>query len=165
MQTSTEVSLRPATSSDLEAINQVIQSAVMTWELPERVKRLSIPSYLYKPLDLDHMEIIVAENINKQIIGTAAWEQAPARDVPADNKGLLLHGIFVSPDQQHRGTGSLLFAHVEQLARHQQLDGLLVKAQTNAVGFFIAQCMRKLPVNDTIRDFENRFWKPVSGNI
>jgi hypothetical protein len=35
----------PATSAYLDALNAVIEAAVMTRNLPKRVKRLSLPSY------------------------------------------------------------------------------------------------------------------------
>ncbi len=44
-----KVPIRPANQADLETINGVIESAVMTWRLPDRVKRLSLPSYLGLP--------------------------------------------------------------------------------------------------------------------
>lgn len=57
----------------------------MTWNLPQRVKRLSLPSYRYTPLDFDHLEIVVAEDDQHNIIGIAAWEQASAKDTPAEH--------------------------------------------------------------------------------
>lgn len=38
------MTLRPATADDLEAVNRVIENAVMTWDLPDRVKRLASPA-------------------------------------------------------------------------------------------------------------------------
>ncbi|GAB6039601.1 hypothetical protein [Endothiovibrio diazotrophicus] len=38
------VNLHRAGPADLEAINRVVEGAVMSWQLPERVKRLSLPS-------------------------------------------------------------------------------------------------------------------------
>ena len=46
------LNLRPAAPDDLEEVNQVIEAAVMTWDLTERVKRLSLPSYRYNAHDL-----------------------------------------------------------------------------------------------------------------
>lgn len=154
--------IRPAKQTDLEALNAVIRAAIMNWNLPERVKRLSIPSYLYDQHDLQHMSIMVAEDSSGKIVATAAWETAPSRDLPSGHSGLLLHGIFVRPEQQQRGIGGTLLQSAERAVREQQLDGLLVKAQTDAVEFFIAQGMEKLPIADRDRDYENRFWKTIS---
>ena len=54
------INLRPALKTDLDAINRVIEAAVMTWKLPERVKRLSLPSYRYTLADFAHLEMVVA---------------------------------------------------------------------------------------------------------
>ena len=58
--TSPDFILRPACGSDLDAVNGVIEAAVMGWHLPERVKRLSLPSYRYTRTDIDHMQVVVA---------------------------------------------------------------------------------------------------------
>lgn len=43
--------LRPASPADLGEISALIERAVMTWRLPERVKRLALPSYIGGGLD------------------------------------------------------------------------------------------------------------------
>jgi hypothetical protein len=57
----------------------------------------------------------------------------------------------------------LLFQAAERAAREHRRDGLLVKAQKDATGFFIAQGMSAVAVDDARRDYANRFWKPVAG--
>lgn len=157
-----EIRLRPADKSDLDSINKLIASAIMAWDLPERVKRLTTPSYFYNELDLTHMQIMVAENDKQQIIGVAAWEDAKLEDLPESKSGLLLHGIFVAREQQKKGIGSKLFAYAEQAAKKENRDGLLVKAQNDAIDFFLSQGMSKLNVIDSDRDYKNRFWKSVT---
>lgn len=150
--------LRPATSRDIDALNRVIERAVMRWKLPERVKRLSLPSYLYQPIDLDHLSIFVAEDMAGEILGVAAWEAASPRDLPAGKTGLLLHGLYVDPDHWNRGIGSCLLARAKEAVRQSNCDGLLVKAQAQAGGFFQAREMKKLPVLDAGRDYAHRYW-------
>jgi len=77
-----EIHIRLAKETDLEAVNSIIHAAVMTWDLPARVKRLSLPGYSYNVTDFDHLVIVVAENQRHEIVGTAAWEPADARDTP-----------------------------------------------------------------------------------
>lgn len=156
------VSLRRATLNDLPAVNCVINAAIQTWKLPERVKRLATPSYHYKELDLQHMTIMLRETVEAGILGVVAWEEAETRDLPAGQSGLLLHGIFVDPAAQRQGIGSQLLACAEDQMREQGLQGLLVKAQADAVGFFLTHGLEKLPAQDQQRDFENRFWKPAT---
>lgn len=155
------VQLRQARNEDLAALNGVIERAIMTWQLPERVKRLSLPSYRYHPLDLDHLHIMVAEDAEHAIIGLAAWEPASPRDLPAGQRGLLLHGIYVDPMHLRYGVGTHLLDAALAAAREQRFDGLLVKAQADANGFFTARGMQRLPVEDPARDYPHHFWQAV----
>jgi GNAT superfamily N-acetyltransferase len=158
------IRLRPASSADLAAINAVIERAVMTWNLPERVKRLTLPSYRYQPHDLEHLQIVVAEDADRAVLGVAAWEPASPRDLPAGKSGLLLHGLYVDPDRQRGGVGSRLLDAALTAAREQGFDGLLVKAQSDAADFFVARGLQRLPVVDPDRDYPHRFWKATDWN-
>lgn len=142
-------------------MNGVIGRAVMTWRLAERVKRLSRPSYRYHPHDLDHLHIVVAEDAQHAIIGVAAWEAASPRDLPAGKRGLLLHGLHVDPLHLQRGVGTRLLDAASAAAQAHGFDGLLVKAQADADGFFGKQGMQRLPVEDPARDYPHRFWHAV----
>jgi len=161
----TAISLRLATLADLDAVNAVIEHAVMTWNLPERVKRLTLPSYRYQPHDLNHLQLMVAERAGAGIVGVAAWEPANARDLPAGKTGLLLHGLYVDPAQQRAGIGRRLLAEAVEAAREQGFDGLLVKARPEAEGFFLARGLTPLPVTDAERDYPHRFWTEVGAPI
>lgn len=153
--------LRIGTAADLPAINSVVEAAVMTWDLPDRVKRLAIPSYRYGEHDLDYLELIVATNSDDRILGVAGFEPADPKDTPADHYALLLHGLYVVPAQHRQGIGRRLLQAVEDAACKRGFDGLLVKAQAGSDGFFIAQGMAELPVSDTERDYPHRFFKAI----
>jgi L-amino acid N-acyltransferase YncA len=150
--------LRQAHANDLPAVNGVIERAIAGWKLPERVKRLSLPSYRYQAHDLDHLHIVVAEGTSRELVGLAAWEPANPRDLPAGLRGLLLHGLYVDPAHQHRGAGRQLLDAARSAAQAHGLDGVLVKAQADANGFFEACGLRRLPVEDAMRDDLHRFW-------
>ena len=151
--------IRKAAADDLEAINRVITNAVMQWKLPERVKRLALPSYLYRPHDLAQLELYVAETpAPLTIIGVAAIEPAVSGDLPVAAAGMLLHGIYIDPTRQRSGLGRSLVRHTMALIAARSLSGLLVKAQPDAVGFFTKLGMKKLPVKDASRDYPHRFW-------
>jgi GNAT superfamily N-acetyltransferase len=154
-----DIYIRPAKPVDLGAVNRVIEAAVMTWELPERVIRLSLPSYRYTASDLDHLEIMVAEDHRHNILGIAAWEPADANDASAGHLALLLHGIYVHPSHHHQGMGRRLFSAAEEAVCKRPYEGLLVKAHKGATGFFLSQGMNRRQVNDLLRDYEYRFWK------
>lgn len=133
----------------------------MGWNLPERVKRLSLGSYRYQLHDLDHLELVVAEIPGGEVVGVAAWEFASATDLPREKRGLLLHGLYVSPQHQHRGIGSRLVDTALEAVHTQGMDGLLVKAQADAVGFFQARGFTHLPVENPGREYAHRWWKSI----
>jgi len=149
--------MRPANPDDLSAVNAVIERAVMTWKLPERVKRLALSTYLYNTHDLEHLHLMLAED-HAAIVGAAAWEAAAGRDCPLGRRGLLLHGLYVDPARQRQGVGAELLAAAAASAREQGYDGLLVKAQVEAEDFFRRRGLRRLAVVDTGRDYPHRFW-------
>jgi predicted N-acetyltransferase YhbS len=151
-------SLRSAREADLDAINRVIEAAVMIWKLPDRVKRLSLSSYRYTPLDFKHLEMRVAEDARQSVVGVAAWEQADAKDIPAGQTALLLQGLYVDPSHHHQGIGRQLFRTAKQAAQKHPYSGLLVKAQKDANGFFISQGMSRLQIEDPLRHYGNRFF-------
>lgn len=160
MPDSATASLRPALVGDLDAVNAVVEAAVMGWDLPERVKRLSLPSYRYQPHDLGHLDLIVAVD-GERLIGVAAWEPAPPGDGPAGTRALLLHGLYVAPERQGRGLGTRLLAAAEMASREGGFDGVLVRAQRSAQPFFVAQGFTPLAVADPDRDYPHRLWRPT----
>jgi predicted N-acetyltransferase YhbS len=153
------MSLRAANRDDLAALNKVVERAVQTWNLPERVKRLALPTYLYNEHDLQHLHIELATDSEGGAVGVAAWEAAAARDCPDGVRGLLLHGQYVDPEKQQRGIGGRLLQAAVSAAREQGYAGLLVKAQADAGGFFSLQGLQLLAVKDTSRDYPNRYWR------
>lgn len=155
------IEIRPATRADLPAINRVVERAVMTWRLPERVKRLALPSYRYHPHDLDHQRMLVAVVADAGIVGVAALEEADPRDLPAAGPAQLLHGLYVDPEWQGRGIGTRLLEAALAACGEAACRGLLVKAQPDAVGFFQARGLERLPVRDPDRDYPHRYWAPV----
>ncbi len=159
--TAPEIKLRPCERSDLEAVNAVIERAVMTWDLPERVKRLSLATYRYTEHDLEHLHLVLAESGVGAVLGVAAWEDAAANDTPERCGGLLLHGLYVDPAVHRTGVGSRLLSAAQQAVRERGLAGLLVKAQRGAEGFFLASGFQPLTVQDPARDYPHRFWWPA----
>ncbi len=153
------IDLIKAEKNRLDDINAVIESAIATWDIPERVKRLTLPSYRYSEMDLKHLEIYVAQ-IAQNLVGVVAWEPADINDTPNNRTGLLVHGLYVDPGSHRQGIGTRLFQAAEQAALAQGLNGLLVKAQPGAEDFFQKQGMTRLPVQNTERHYANRFWKP-----
>ena len=162
MQTPADIRLRFAQTGDLDDLNAVIEAAVMGWNLPERVKRLSLPSYRYQEHDLDHLRLLIAETGTDGIVGVAAWEPAAAGDAPTGAKAMLLHGLYVAPRRQLGGIGTRLLEAAATAARQAGCDGLLVKANPDAQGFFAHRGLDRLLVEDPTRDYPYRYWLPLS---
>ena len=131
----------------------------MTWKLPDRVKRLVLPSYFYDEVDLEHFLIFVAVEADS-IIGVASLDTQSQR-VEGNYSALLLHGMFIDPARQRSGIGSQLLEHAENLIREHKVDALIVKVQKDAEEFFKAKGLKKLAVNDPDREYENQYWKLV----
>ncbi len=91
----------------------------------------------------------------------AACEPANSADLPEGRAGLLLHGLYVDPRSQGQGVGQQLFRAVEEKLRQEGYDGLLVKAQPDATGFFQAMGMQGLESRVPARDYPYRYWKPT----
>jgi predicted N-acetyltransferase YhbS len=157
----TPVQVRQAHPQDLADINAVIERAVMGWRLPERVKRLALPTYFYTVADISHLTLVVATDEHGIVLGLAAWEPAETRDVPSGTSALLLHGLYVDPPYQGHGIGARLLAAAKDAAREAGYGGLLVKAQPDAAGFFEAAGLAHLPVIDPDRDYPYRYWQAV----
>lgn len=122
----------PATAADLAAINELIERAVATWDLPARVKRLALPAYVYTPEDLDTLSLVGAY-ADAILVGVVAWEPAHGGRTPS----LSLQGLYVEPQWWGRGVGTQLLIRAEQAARAQGFAALTVKAQPGARGFFL----------------------------
>jgi GNAT superfamily N-acetyltransferase len=153
--------LRPALVGDLDALNAVIERAVSTWDLPDRVKRLSLPLYRYDAHDLDTLDAVLIESAGRRIVGVAAWEPAEVADTPDGSPGLLLHGLYVDPGLARQGLGTRLLQAAEEAARVRGVAGVLVKAQRDAEGFFLSRGFEPLPVRDPDRHYPRRLWKPL----
>lgn len=150
--------------SELAQINAVVEAALMGWNLSPRVKRLVLPSYRYGAADLCHLAFGVARSaVGGPIIGVAAWEVAARSDCPPDRSGLLLHGLYVDPQHQRQGIGSSLLQLANDQAAAKKCDGLLVKAQRDAQGFFETNGFTRLAATDEDRDYSLRYWRPTIG--
>ncbi len=157
----TRLRLRRAQPEDLEIVNALVGRAIQSWDLPDRIKRISLPIYLYRTGDLEFMHVIVAEDPDGKIVGVAAWEPAAAKDAPRGRSALLLHGIYVDPDLHRCGIGSRLLDAAVQVAASDNYDGLVVKAQSDAVAFFEALGLERLAEENPHRNYPYRFWYPT----
>lgn len=155
------MTVRNADKSDLATINQVITNAVMAWPMPERARRLIVPVLCYNDAeDLDYYQALVWEQ-DGQIVGVATWDITRQIDT-VKGRAKLLHGLFIAPDFQRRGIGQTLIDEVavRAAASDASLDGLLIKAERVAIGFFehcgLEQIKAVVP-----GDYPYQFWRPL----
>ncbi len=153
------ITLRDARSSDLHSANKLIAAAIDTWQLANRVKRISLPLYRYHQDDLRDMQLVVADSDDDEILGIAALEQAYASDRFDGLQTSVLHGIYVAPNLHRSGVGSGLLEKIENMARSNGSEVLLVKARPEAISFFCERGFRQLSTRDSSRDYPYRFYK------
>ncbi len=155
------LTVRPAGTPDMAQVNRIVSACVISWNLPARVKRLAIGSYLYQAHDLEFLEIYAAVDQQDRIVGVAALEQTDQPSSAATSTGLALHGLYVDPAQHKQGVGQKLLEFSMQRARQARVSGLLVKAQSDANSYFAQQGFMRLPALKPDRDYPNTWWKPT----
>ncbi len=88
------VCFRHAEIVDLARLNLVVASAFAQWPLPERVRRLALPSYLYRVDDFEHLEIDLAElEETGDLVAVSALEPLAIRPTPDTGKGIWLPAV------------------------------------------------------------------------
>ena len=152
--------IRSARESDLPRINEIVEAAVMSWSLPERVKRLSLPVYRYDDSDLAHQRVMVVEGSDSRVVGVAALEPADSSETPGNVRALLLHGIYVDPAVHRGGYGRALLSAAIRAAHGGIYRGLLVKATRDAVGFFSGQGLERIRDPRLVNHYPYLFWSP-----
>lgn len=141
--------------TDLDSINNVVAEAVMSWPMPERIKRLSVPVLRYDNEDFKHYRFVIYRD-SGEIQGVAAWNpEAPV--LTELGTGRLLHGLYIYPRSQGRGHGQTLMAAVLAKAVAQGADGLVVKAERPSIGFFEHCGLQPLPAAGPT-DYPYQFW-------
>ena len=158
-----QIALRRARASDLQSVNNLIAAAIDTWSLADRVKRISLPLYRYHEDDLRDMQLVVAHSSDDEIFGIAALEQAYATDLFGGLEASVLHGIYVAPNLHRNGVGSALLEKIENMARSNDTEVLLVKARPEAMSFFSSHGFGTLPTRDHLRDYPYQLYKRLTG--
>ena len=147
--------------SELDEVNRLIESAIDTWDLPARVKRLALPSYRYGKHDVEFLDFAMAYTVDERLVGVAAWESCHCDDCPAGQTGLSLHGLYVRPGTHRQGVGTRLVDAVLAATRNHGGQWVLVKAQHGAIGFFTRQGFRPVRDVDAGGRYAHRLWRAV----
>lgn len=152
-----------ASASDLHQINDVMRRAIETWELPERVRRLTAPLFTVKEPDLHDPQWLVAKDRNGAVLGVAHWTQAIGYDLPEGCHGAaIVHGLYVDASHQRHSVGTSLLQHIERLARETGLTALVVRAQRTAETYFLAQQFRPLCDEPDGPTYPRGLWRPIA---
>ena len=151
-----------AAPTDLPQINAVIQSAITTWHLPERVRRLTAPLFEVDVTDMRDGQWLVTKNQDHEVTGVAHWTRAIGGDLPDKHRrAAIVHSLYVKPDAQHRGLGTALLGFIERAAREESFTALVVRAQRDAEGFFTANGFRPLRPEPDGVTYPRGLWRPV----
>lgn len=155
--TRTKVSLRKATPDDLMFINGIIETAVMSWQLPERVKRLSLPNYRYSADHFESLSLFLANGKDSaDVLGVLALADEGEAEMPYGQTSSVIHGIYVDPFNHREGIGKKLVAHAVKLARRAEKDGVLATVQPDAFAFFEAVGFARCETGDEKEASETR---------
>ncbi|MEQ8860483.1 MAG: GNAT family N-acetyltransferase [Pseudomonadales bacterium] len=155
-------SVRPAEATELAMINDIVSAAVLSWPMAERLKRIALNVLSYDAVDLREFEVLVAE-IGGQPAAVAAWDAATAVDAVGGARGALLHGLYVRPQAQRAGLGSLLQRRVAERAAALGYHGLVVKAERVSVGYFERSGYARLDQGNPFGiDYPYLFWHPLT---
>jgi N-acetylglutamate synthase-like GNAT family acetyltransferase len=117
--------MRKAGVEDLNSINRIIELCLSNRPVSDRIKKLTLPSLLFESTDLEYMAIWVAGEPVNGVLGLQEIDE-----------GMLLHSMYVDPNNYNQGVGSELFRHARKLTAKNNKDRLIVKAFSESIGFF-----------------------------
>lgn len=153
--------IRPAGPADLETINGIVSAAVLAWPMAERLKRIAVKVLAYDAMDLRELDVLLAES-DGSTAAVAAWDPGTRLAAVGGARGALLHGLYVLPNRQRAGLGSLLQRRVAETAVALGFDGLVVKAERVAVGYFERCGYARLDRGNPFGiDYPYLFWHPL----
>ena len=141
----------------LPAINTIVEQAVASWDVTERVKRLALPGCKYRREDMDHMWLMAAEAKDGKLCGFTALEEADGAELPVPGPGLLIHGLYVRPALMGAGIGTHLLQVGAGVAEKLGYNGVLVKSVRQSRRFFERSGLVALRA-DKETDYPYRYW-------
>ncbi|MEP3428803.1 MAG: GNAT family N-acetyltransferase [Roseibium sp.] len=120
--------LRPATIADAPALTDIMHRAKASWgyaeeTLAEYYQRWRVTEDLIQTM---HFVVVEREGIPIAFSGCSV----------TDTDTLKIDYLFVSPDAQNEGLGSLLLIRIEDLARKLHASGLYTRSEVHSGGFY-----------------------------
>lgn len=153
-----QVRIKTVAAPDLTVVNRIIASAVESWPVTDRLKRLSGPLLQYSESDLAEFQCFLfdQDSIGK---GVAVLSRDTSFVGRHETRCALLHGLYVQADAQRSGIGRILLQTVANRVREAGGEGLLVKSQRVSRSYFEAQGYTKY-VSPNI-DYPYLYWKAI----
>jgi ribosomal protein S18 acetylase RimI-like enzyme len=109
----TEVSLRPATASDVPRLSEVVRAAYGHY-----VPRLGGPP---RPMTDDYAEVVRTHRV---IVAERGGEILGLAVLGVDDEGFFIDNVAVDPSHQGLGVGKSLLEHAESAARDAGFDSI-----------------------------------------
>lgn len=126
----TQIEVKKAGEEHAEAIGKVARDAIRRVNAkdypPEEIDRLVSNFSTSDILDFLKQRLTIVAMHDDVVVGTGALQ------------GSEIKSVFVSPDLQRRGVGSLLLRELEQAASKRGLQELVVSSSLSAVKFYSA---------------------------
>lgn len=144
MQPETEiaVAIRPAQRSDLDAINRVVEGAVLSWAHDAHVKLHSLPDLRYRSVDLDLAILLVVIGSHQHVLGVVSCACASTASTGGESpyNVLRLDGPYIDPDYRGTDIGLQLLDEAKSLARRQGRQALVIEPRLKAPAHATLPC-------------------------
>jgi len=150
--------VKMAAAADLVVVNRIVASAVASWPVPDRLKRLSLPLLQYSQSDLAEFQCFLLDQDGAGK-GVAMLSKDTSFVGMHGTRCALLHGLYVQAHSQRSGIGTILQQAVIHRARESGCAGLLVKAQRVSRSYFETQGYR-VCVSPNV-DYPYLYWKAI----
>ncbi len=160
--TNPRIELREIGATELDMANHMVTAAIETWDMPPRLRRLVAGTHRYEAGDFQTMRLFLLQTQSEETAGVLAVEDYPGTEADCPDRVLLLHGLYIHPEHQHRGIGRAAVAATRRLALDNGFAGVLVKAHASANAFFAGLGLTHLPVRDEKSDYPHRYWWPAA---
>ncbi len=120
----------------LDVVNDIVEEAVSSWGIADRVRRLILPSLLYNEVDLQHMRFLLLDDEGGKAVAVAIWEEIGGTDTSSRTRKVQLHGLYVRPRWQRQGLGAGILEFVGLWVGMHGLDGITVRPWRESEAFF-----------------------------
>ncbi len=136
-----------ADAAVIDAVNAVLEGAVVSWGLTERGHRLAVPCLRFRGEDARHVGFVTLDVGDLRPGAFAAWESIAA-GAPDGGRTAVLHGLFVLPALQGRGVGTKTLKLAEETLGEHGFNRVGLRAWRDSAPFFLGRGYRPTPGGD-----------------